>query len=314
MPDYGKIFEAMGEAALYIEGGTVSAANRAALSLLGKEEDELVGFEFVQAFCEHAENDVFNRIILDAIYDENVSHEKIVPFFDGRKQRSLHVKVSFVKEEGQTLGVVVALDDISDILKLRDDLISIEEAQTLNDRLEARDQMLGLSRAQYKGEAETDVLTGLYNRAAAECIAIANIEQMLPDEFNAVFFVDIDNFGEVNRDYGEVCGDLALKQFARILKRLFRSSDCVGRFGNDEFMVIMTGFTDGAIVERKAQQIVDSAKRVAVEGTNLRVTVSVGVAIAPTDGKTYDEVAEKALAALKEARAMGSDNFLMAGR
>ncbi len=299
------------EGVLCIEGGTITFANAAVRSILGKEPAEVIGQPFVQAFCEYEENDDFNKVILDAVYDENVSHEKAVLFFDGIKMHSLHIKISFIKDAGQTQSVVVVFDDISDILNLRDGLMSIEEVQALNAQLEARDQMLGLSRAQYKTEMETDLVTGLYNRDAAECIIFANLEQMLPDELTALYFLDIDNFKEINDAYGGDFGDMVLKDFAVRLKKLFRSGDCVGRFANDEFMVLMTSFTDRNIIAKKAAQMVELAKKVSIENTNIAITVSVGAAVAPTDGDTYELLSQKAIAALNKAKAKGGDGFFI---
>ena len=304
-----RVLQDLPEGVFCIEDGNIVYVNKTACGIFGKEADDLIGQPFVQAFCEYEENDDFNKVVLDAVYDENVSHEKAVLFFDGIKMRSLHIKISFVKAEGKVQTVTVVLDDISDILNLRDGLMTVEEVRSLNEQLEARDQMLGLSRAQYKTETETDQLTGLYNRAAAECIVLANIEQMLPDELTALYLLDIDNFKELNDSYGADFGDKVLKQFATRLKKLFRSSDCVGRYENDEFMVLMTSFTDRNIVEKKARQILETAKKVEVEGTNIAITVSVGAAVSSDNGSTYDSMHEQAVAALADAKTKGRDNF-----
>ena len=309
--DAERVLKDLPEGVLCIEDGKIVYANAAVHSVLGKEPADIIGQPFVQAFCEYEENDDFNKVVLDAVYDENVSHEKAVLFFDGIKMHSLHIKISFIKDDGQTKSVVVVLDDISDILNLRDGLMSIEEVQALNAQLEIRDQMLGLSRAQYKTETETDAVTGLYNRDAAECIIFANLEQMLPDELTALYFLDIDNFKEMNDSYGGDFGDMVLKDFAGRLKKLFRSGDCVGRFENDEFMVLMTSFTDRNIIAKKAAQMVEMAKQVSIENTNIAITISVGAAVAPQDGNTYELLSEKALAALNKAKANGGNGFAL---
>ena len=310
--DTERVLRELPEGVLCISDGNIVFANEAVFRILGKRPEEIVNQPFVQAFCEHAENDDFNKVILDAIYDETVSHEKAVLFFDGIKMHSLHTRISFIKDNDETQSVVVVLDDISDVLNLRDGLMSIEEVQTLNAQLEARDQMLGLSRAQYKTETETDAITGLYNRDAAECIIFANLEQMLPDELTALYLIDIDNFKEINDSYGGDFGDMVLKDFAVRLKKLFRSGDCVGRFENDEFMVLMTSFTDRNIIAKKAEQILATAKKVAIEGTNITVTVSVGAAVAPDCGTSYDELNQHAHDALTQAKTKGEGNFVLA--
>lgn len=310
--DFKQIANEMKEGLIYVEDEKIFFANNAACTMLAKTGDEIIGQPFVQAFCEYEENDAFNHIILDAIYDKNVPHEKVVTFYDGRKNLSLHMKMNFIKTADKAEGVIIVLDDISDIMKLRDDIISLEAVRELNAQLETRDQMLGLSRAQYKGTADTDKLTGLYNRDAAECIAIANLEQMLPDEKTAIFLVDIDNFKSINEDYGRQYGDQVLQKFAVQLKKLFRSSDCVGRFDNDEFIVVMTSFTDSAIVAKKAQQIADVAKGIGIEGTNIKVGVKSGISIAAESGQSYDELYEKSLRALKAAKESADVDFVIA--
>ncbi|HEY9053435.1 MAG TPA: GGDEF domain-containing protein [Rectinemataceae bacterium] len=89
-------------------------------------------------------------------------------------------------------------------------------------------------------KAIRDLLTGLYNRHGFEEMAHASFERAkrFPAAFTLVL-MDLDNFKSINDDFGHAEGDLALVEFARLLKESFREYDLVARLGGDEFVVLM---------------------------------------------------------------------------
>ena len=90
-----------------------------------------------------------------------------------------------------------------------------------------------------KEKSETDSLTGIFNRGACKELISNYIENKSNDLYGAFFIIDIDNFKGVNDNLGHKIGDDVLKDLADNLKRLFRKSDIVGRWGGDEFIVFM---------------------------------------------------------------------------
>ncbi len=122
--------------------GTISYLNEAALRILSRPRDELLGKRFAACFFDHAENDAFTQAVLDSVYDRSRPHEAIVPYFTGSATRQLRMMTSFLTDQGESVGVIVVLSDITELSELRDAVKAMERIRTLNDRLELRNKLL----------------------------------------------------------------------------------------------------------------------------------------------------------------------------
>lgn len=122
--------------------GKISFLNPAASDLLGIPEDRLLGKPFAASFFEYEENEAFTQLILDAIYDPASRHEAIVPYFTGSLLRQLHVTTSFLSENGRRVAVIAVLNDMSELVELRDAVRAMERIRSLNAQLELRNQLL----------------------------------------------------------------------------------------------------------------------------------------------------------------------------
>ena len=152
--------------------------------------------------------------------------------------------------------------------------------------------------------AEMDKLTQLYNKGSTESICRDCLKHMAEGTMSALYIIDLDHFKEANDTYGHHQGDLILQEFAKKLKGVFRANDCVGRFGGDEFVVFIENIPNNEVILRKAQQILESAKTLAVKEKNAGITASIGIAIAPQNGRDYDTLfnyADKSLYTVKNA-------------
>ena len=145
--------------------------------------------------------------------------------------------------------------------------------------------------------ATHDQLTGLPNRALFnDRLSVAIERARRDDETLAVFYLDLNQFKELNDGLGHHAGDRILREFSARLARLLRKSDTVARVGGDEFTVLAVNI-DGpgcvrALTER-IRQTVDEP--FTVDGHELRVSVSIGVAIYPdhgTDPQTLSRYAD----------------------
>ncbi len=150
--------------------------------------------------------------------------------------------------------------------------------------------------------AKRDPLTGLRNRLGIPEL----VNDRLRAEQEGVFFImDMDNFKSVNDTYGHMEGDHVLTKFARALKGAVDAKDIAARLGGDEFVVFSPGHSDKCEVKAKAQRIVRQIERgLVAPGRLVRVTISMGIACAPTDGVTYEALygnADKALYGVKKA-------------
>ena len=96
----------------------------------------------------------------------------------------------------------------------------------------------------------------------------------------SVAFVDIDHFKAVNDTYGHAVGDVVLRGVAQTLAANLRTTDTIGRYGGEEFMMILTetDIEEGAVLSEKLRTLVQR-QRFAVEGgNNISVTISIGIA------------------------------------
>ncbi|MBR1886333.1 MAG: GGDEF domain-containing protein [Schwartzia sp.] len=176
----------------------------------------------------------------------------------------------------------------------------------------SRVEAMRISRDSYKQESETDRLTELYNKMGFENAVRKRLEAMPEGSGGAFFIIDMDHFKEANDTYGHQCGDLILKKFSAVLKEIFRQSDCLGRFGGDEFVVFAEGGLTRASAAQKAKQVVDAAHSITVAGADLQVTASVGIAMCQESGSNYDFLFSAADRALYQVKTEGRDGYSVA--
>ena len=155
--------------------------------------------------------------------------------------------------------------------------------------------------------ANTDPLTGLSNRRAFDTLfdeELYRCERMRRPL--ALLLVDLDGLKGINDEYGHASGDVALKLVADILKSN-RRTDRSARLGGDEFAVLLPD-TDPADAIGVAERLASSLRRVAEFG--FPVTLSLGIACAPGDGRTGDELRHAADVALYAAKRRGGDRVV----
>ena len=158
--------------------------------------------------------------------------------------------------------------------------------------------------------AHFDPLTGLPNRTLLHirsnlAISLAHRRH----EPLALMFLDLDNFKNVNDSLGHGIGDELLKQFSERLKNAVRDQDTISRLGGDEFVLILPGTdTDGAAY--LAERILTiAAQQYNVERHEINLTVSIGIAIYPTDGMDFDTLWRSADAAMYRAKQNGRNDY-----
>jgi len=161
-----------------------------------------------------------------------------------------------------------------------------------------------------------DQLTGVSNRIyflqrfENEIRRTGNYRQPL-----ALFMFDIDEFKKINDTHGHQAGDVVIKKMADLVKKNTRGSDLVGRYGGDEFMVLITSTTEeqAASFAGHIREII-SATDIEIPGTEVpvRITISGGLALFPTHGQSTTELFRAADEALYESKRNGRDRILIA--
>jgi diguanylate cyclase (GGDEF)-like protein len=195
-------------------------------------------------------------------------------------------------------------------------LIGIISYQDLTNALRKNYNALEKKTEELEEEANTDPLTGLYNRRV--------INGQLKYQIGlarrsgnpmSVIMIDIDHFKKVNDTYGHLCGDSVLKTIAGILKEKSRDINIVGRYGGEEFMII------GPISDHKTAFYMAERLRVLVENTEFsceetgkkfRVTISAGVAVWNPRIKTGRELIKLSDDALYQAKKSGRNRVMLA--
>ncbi|MEQ7874792.1 EAL domain-containing protein [Sphingomonas sp. ASV193] len=155
--------------------------------------------------------------------------------------------------------------------------------------------------------ANMDVLSGLPNRG--------RVRQLLGDALRgavssnvpcAIMFLDLDGFKPVNDTFGHPKGDAVLQAVAKRLCDEVAADGHVGRMGGDEFAIVITDAQSRRKVEGLADRIiVGIAEPYMIDGTEIRIGVSIGCAFGPIDGATVDDLILKADLALYEAKGAG---------
>ncbi|MGY8638441.1 GGDEF domain-containing protein [Bradyrhizobium sp. 14AA] len=154
-------------------------------------------------------------------------------------------------------------------------------------------------RQQFERLARSDPMTGVFNRS----VLTADLPAMLAAGMVAVHTLDLDRFKEANDRFGHPVGDALLKQVAGRLKALAAAEDVVVRMGGDEFVLVQRAAADAEAIARRIVQSISAPYD--VEGQLIELGVSVGVAVAPDDGRTAEALlsrSDRALYRAKESR------------
>ena len=156
-----------------------------------------------------------------------------------------------------------------------------------------------------------DTLTGLPNRVLLhDRLERALFEADRQGHQVAVLFLDLDRFKNVNDSLGHASGDLLLKAVAERLNDLVRHGDTVARLGGDEITIVLSTITRDDDIDLVADKIQSAfQKPFLIEGQELFITASLGVAVYPRDGKDVQELLRNADAAMYRAKDLGRDTI-----
>lgn len=160
-------------------------------------------------------------------------------------------------------------------------------------------------------QAAHDSLTGVNNRRAliaslAETLSLARRHSM---RFWVVF-IDLDHFKQINDRFGHRAGDCLLETITARLKRLLRADDIIGRYGGDEFVLLLRGGPDSRLATPLLDRIMQVVcQPVDYEGHALQVTCSLGITAYPEDGDHEDTLIERADAAMYLAKKAGRNLY-----
>lgn len=163
--------------------------------------------------------------------------------------------------------------------------------------------------AYYRTDNAYDPGTGILNKRAINEYAIDVIQQKTPGTYLVI--MDVDDFKKINDNYGHMYGDEVLSRVAEIISSVIKGRGMAGRFGGDEFMLVLEGLKG----EQELRRIISTINKHIAWNFNfdseLKVTTSIGISKYPEDGVTYDELFLKSDKCLYIAKAKGKNRYII---
>ncbi len=212
-----------------------------------------------------------------------------------------NVEVALRKKDGSIAWVLqnLKLVDVAEASK-----VWIEAAM-----FDVTEQRVATQRLEY--QVYHDGLTSLPNRAlVVDRLQIALAHAARRRRPAAVMMLDIDHFELINTTFGHGIADRLLRAISDRLSECVRQEDTVGRFGSDEFIIIlaeMAADTDAALA---AQRILDAVSRpFTIDGHKIDIKASIGISVTPQDGTTPDELIRNSTSAVYQAKERGRNMF-----
>lgn len=158
-------------------------------------------------------------------------------------------------------------------------------------------------------ESKTDSMTGAYNKMATKEMVDSYIQKH-NDSAHMLLLIDVDDFKKVNDTYGHQCGDEVLINVISNLRKSYVSGEIIGRVGGDEFVVFIGEVQDKEQLIEKAQELKELLHQPYQRGEQtVPVSASVGIAMYPEGGVSYEELLYNADNALYEVKATKKGNF-----
>jgi diguanylate cyclase (GGDEF)-like protein len=169
-------------------------------------------------------------------------------------------------------------------------------------------------REQLRKQAIRDPLTGLYNRRFLEDALTRETARSARDGRPlALALVDIDYFKKINDTHGHEAGDAVLRGLGKILGETIRKTDIVGRFGGEEFLLLLPG-AGVDVAEQRLHELLDAVRTMNVAlptGTLDGITASIGLAVMPLHVAKGDALVAAADAALYQAKGQGRNRLVV---
>ena len=214
-----------------------------------------------------------------------------------------------VDGSGKTRGMLATFDDITDVEKRN------AELQRMMTELEKAKDEVNRQNHELRFLATRDSLTSCLNRRAFfECFETAVAEARATGQPLACIMADIDHFKAVNDRHGHGTGDKVIMAVADVLRSVLRGNDLIGRYGGEEFCVILPDVSREnavAAADRIRRQI--RAGLGAQVGSDMRVTISLGVAFLEDGAATPLELVNQADCALYAAKESGRNRVVCWG-
>lgn len=265
------------------EHGSVTYANPAISRLLGASTQELRGSSLVEFLHKPAVGSWRESEFFRAYNSRDTVriHDASLRTFSGQH---LPAALSCAPLPGEQRAMVVTVLDMSVVRNLHQQL---------------------------EYQAVTDALTGLLNRRGFyQTVESALVRNERTDKAQALLYLDLDGFKRINDSHGHDAGDKVLRWVAEQLKDCLRPRDTVARIGGDEFTVLLDSLDYPEQAAKVAEKIIDRIGMCQhIEGMEVALGVSIGIAIYPASGATLDALLHSADIAMYAAKQAGRQQY-----
>jgi diguanylate cyclase (GGDEF)-like protein len=183
------------------------------------------------------------------------------------------------------------------------------ELEHLHRKLAEAHHKLTEAYARLEELATHDPITGLLNHRALQqqlMIEVAASEKRNEQPLS-VIFADLDHFKQVNDTWGHQVGDLVLRHLAECLRKNVRAMDTVGRYGGEEFVVVLPGqaHVEAMLMAERLRMVIAHSPFSLQDNQQIAITLSLGVATFPDDGRTLETIISAADSAMYQAKHNG---------
>lgn len=168
-----------------------------------------------------------------------------------------------------------------------------------------------LDKFEYKYLSTVDRLTGLYNKTTSTILAKDYFKYRMKYEHSAIIILDIDNFKRINDQLGHEKGDYILATIGQVLQQNLRHNDIVGRFGGDEFLIVLPDLVDREALNVKCSLINSKVREVESGNSEVRISCSIGAFYTEENREAFEYYFKCADDALYEAKQFGRNTYVI---
>jgi diguanylate cyclase (GGDEF)-like protein/PAS domain S-box-containing protein len=291
---YRRLFEAAQDGILILDAdtGMITDVNPYLIQMLGYSQEELVTKKLWE---------------VGAFKDVEASVDAF---------RALQ-KTEYIRYENLPLrakdGKLIQVEFVSNVYLVGAEKVIQCNIRNITEQKRAQDALIK-SEASLRELSMKDHLTGLFNRRyLEENLKREMLRAKRKNSLLGVIMLDIDKFKHTNDTFGHAAGDYILQEVGNLLLGIIREEDILSRYGGDEFVIVLPDIPEGIAVERAEfmrKQVLQHQFRFRRKKI-LEITLSLGIAIFPNNGKTIDSLLQSADRALYQAKHDGRNRVVL---
>jgi diguanylate cyclase (GGDEF)-like protein/PAS domain S-box-containing protein len=277
------------------KAGKIVYVNSQAITLFGFDEEELIGKEI-------------EILIPKELRKEHIKLREHYNEYPVMRHMGRDLALHAVNKSGRQIPVDISLSP----LQTDKGILTLAMVRDITRQKKAENYLHELNR-HLDHLAHHDPLTKLPNRlnlyetVTREISRAVRHEQLL-----GLLFIDLDYFKDVNDKYGHEVGDLLLVKISQRIKTCIRTEDILARLGGDEFSIVLTELKSIEDIKAIASKVIEQCQQpLYINDIEIKIGVSIGIALAPKDSTTPEELLKLADMAMYKAKNEGRNRFAL---